>query len=221
MKQCVSIRLFLLVIILLGAFNIKAQDPTRFNEKINELANAEYNFSSDKRLVVFAGSSSILMWKDVQSYFPEYNVINNGFGGSHFSDLLYFYDRVILAQKPDILFIYEGDNDIANHKKPSEIFKQAKDLLKGIQQELPKTKVVFISTKPSFARSELKNEYCKFNKKLRNFCDKKENVEFADVWSIMHDEEGKLYSHIFTSDGLHMNKEGYDLWAKVLSGFLE
>ena len=106
MNQYVSIRTFLLVIFLLGIFNLNAQDPARFNDKIDELVNTEYNFPSDKKLVIFAGSSSILMWKDVQTYFPEYNVINNGFGGSHFSDLLYFYDQVILAKKPDILFIY-------------------------------------------------------------------------------------------------------------------
>ena len=88
--------------------------------------------------MVFAGSSSIRMWKDVQSYFPEYNVINNGFGGSQFSDLLYFYDEVILKQKPEILFIYEGDNDINDKKKPGKILKEAKQLTVKIRKDLPR-----------------------------------------------------------------------------------
>lgn len=221
MNQYFRIKSFVLVVLLFGVFNSNAQNPNRFKEQVDRLNNKEYNFSSDKKLVVFTGSSSILMWKDVQSYFPEYNVINNGFGGSQFSDLLFFYDELIKKQNPEILFIYEGDNDIANKKKPSKILKQAKKLVAKIKTDLPKTKVVLISPKPSIARWNLKKDYNKLNKKLKKFCKKQDNLEFADMWSIMLDEEGNVYQDIFIKDGLHMNKHGYDLWAKVLSKFLE
>jgi len=117
---------FVLLFLFFGILVSNAQDPTRFKEQIEKLNTKEYNFNPDKKLVVFAGSSSIRMWKDVQDYFPEYNVINNGFGGSHFSDLLFYYDELILKHKPEILFIYEGDNDIAGNKKPSKIKREAK-----------------------------------------------------------------------------------------------
>jgi len=221
MNKYFRIKSFVLVVFLFGVFNSNAQNPNRFKEQVDRLFNKEYNFCSDKKLVVFTGSSSILMWKDVQSYFPEYNVINNGFGGSHFSDLLYFYDELIKKQNPKILFIYEGDNDIASKKKPSEILKQAKELVAKIKVDLPKAKIVLISPKPSIARWDLNKNYNKLNKKLMKFCEKQDNLEFADMWSIMLDEEGNVYQDIFIKDGLHMNKQGYDLWAKVLSEFLE
>jgi lysophospholipase L1-like esterase len=221
MKQKISFNLFFLGILIFGFLSSNAQDPTRFKEQVNRLYNTEYNFSPDKKLVVFTGSSSVKMWKDVQDYFPEFNIINNGFGGSHFSDLLYFYDELIIKQTPEILFIYEGDNDISKGKKPSKIFKQAKELVKKIKTDLPKTKIIFIAPKPSIARWNLKKDYNKLNKKLEKHCKKQNNVEFADVWTIMLDKNGNVYTDIFIEDGLHMNKKGYDLWAKVIGEYLK
>jgi lysophospholipase L1-like esterase len=213
---------FLLIIFLFnGAFITNAQDPNRFKDQVYELVNKEYNFSSDKKLVVFTGSSSIRMWNDVQSYFPEFNVINNGFGGSHFSDLLYFYNEMIVKPAPEILFIYEGDNDVASNKKPGKILKEAKQLAGKIKKDLPETRVVFISPKPSIARVHLKNTYIKFNKKLKKYCEKNDNIEFADVWYPMLDNKGNVYKDVFLEDGLHMNKKGYDIWGNVIGGFLK
>jgi lysophospholipase L1-like esterase len=216
-KTCLVIILFLFFGILLS----NAQDPNRFKEQVNELTNKEYDFSNDKKSVVFAGSSSIRMWKDVQTYFPDYNVINNGFGGSQFSDLLHFYNELILQPKPEILFIYEGDNDISDKKKPRKIMKEAKQLTEKIKKDLPETRIIFISPKPSIARVQLKNEYIKFNKKLKKYCQKQGDVGFADVWYPMLDSNRNVYKDVFLDDGLHMNKKGYDIWGNVIGKFLE
>ncbi len=213
---------FLVSVILLSGFlSANAQDPARFKDQVKELVQKEYNFSKDKKLVVFAGSSSIRMWKDVQSYFPGYNVINNGFGGSQFSDLLYYCDQLVKNPAPDILFIYEGDNDIAGNKKPGLVLKQAKELAKKIQYDLPKAEIIFISPKPSIARESLKKKYTKLNKRLGRYCNRTKGVEFADVWYPMLDNSGRVFQDIFLEDGLHMNKKGYDIWGKVIGGFLE
>ena len=209
-----------LVVSVLLTFTLNAQDPNRFTKQVEELVQKEYQFDSAKKKMVFAGSSSIRMWKDVQSYFPGYHVINNGFGGSHFSDLLHFYDQLVVKPAPEILFIYEGDNDIASHKKPGQVLKQAKELTVKLQKDLPETRVIYISPKPSIARDSLKNEYIRLNKKLNKHC-RRENMEFADVWTAMLDKNGNVKQDIFLDDGLHMNKKGYDIWAGVISGILE
>ncbi len=221
MNRKLVLKLFVFSGLMLGFLSANAQDPNRFKDDVGKLFKTEYNFPTNKKLAVFAGSSSIRMWKDVAERFPEYNVINNGFGGSQFSDLVYFYNELITAQKPDILFIYEGDNDIADNKKPNKILKEAKFLVGKIQKDLPQTQVVFIAPKPSIARKNLKKEYIKLNKKLAKYCNKTEGLEFADVWKIMLDENGNVYEDIFIDDGLHMNKKGYDLWEKVIGEFLK
>ena len=222
MKQIISLKINATLLLLIGFLIANAQDPNRFKDEIEVLYNKEYNFSTDKKLVVFAGSSSIRMWKDVQDYYPKFNVINNGFGGSQFSDMIYFYNKLITKQKPDYLFIYEGDNDIAENKKTSEIYRDFKTVVKKVKSDLPDTKVIFISPKPSIARWNQKKDYEMLNKKMERYCrKKKDNIEFANVWPVMLDINGNLFQDIFIEDGLHMNKKGYDLWNKVISIYLQ
>ncbi len=209
------------VLLLFCILNLNAQDPNRFKSQIEELVQKEYQFEAGKELALFTGSSSVRMWRDVQDYFPEYNVINNGFGGSHFSDLIYYYEELIPKYSPDYLFIYEGDNDIASNKKPGKVIKEAKLLVDRIQQDLPDTKVVLISAKPSVARWNLHKNYEKLNKKLERLAKKTDNLEFADVWSAMLDENGQVFTDVFLDDNLHMNKKGYDIWGEVIGEFLE
>ncbi|MGM0620114.1 MAG: GDSL-type esterase/lipase family protein [Bacteroidota bacterium] len=209
------------VVLLFGVFNLNAQNPNRFNNEIEKLIQKEYQFEPGKKLTLFAGSSSVRMWKDVADYFPEYNVINNGFGGSHFSDLIYFYEELIPQYNPDYLFIYEGDNDIADDEKPRKILKEAKLLVGMIQEDLPQTKVVLISAKPSVARWEYSKKYNRLNRKLKRLCKKTDNLEFADVWSAMLDENGQVFTDVFLDDNLHMNKKGYDIWGEVIGGVLK
>jgi len=221
MSRILGLKFYVLSFVFLGFLQTNAQDPNRFKNDVEQLSSAEYNFPTTKQLAVFTGSSSIRMWKDVADRFPEYNVINNGFGGSQFSDLIYFYEELITKQTPDILFIYEGDNDIADNKKPNKILKEAKFLVGKIQKDLPQTQVILIAPKPSIARKNLKKEYVKLNKKLAKYCKKTAGLDFADVWTIMLDENGNVYEDIFIGDGLHMNKKGYDLWEKVIGEFLK
>jgi lysophospholipase L1-like esterase len=212
---------FLAIFFLFFIFNLNAQDPNRFKSQVEVLVQKEHRFEPGKKLVLFTGSSSVRMWKDVAEYFPEYNVMNNGFGGSHFSDLIYYYEELILKYKPDYLFIYEGDNDIAGDKKPGKILKEAKLLVDCIQQDLPETKVVLISPKPSVARWHLRKNYQKLNKKLERLANKTNNLEYADVWNAMLDENGQVFTDVFLDDNLHMNKKGYDIWGEVIGEFLE
>jgi lysophospholipase L1-like esterase len=221
MKRNYFLKLFLTLAFFAGILYSNAQDPTRFQSQIEELVQKEHQFEPGKKLVLFTGSSSVRMWKDVAEYFPEYNVINNGFGGSHFSDLIYYYEELIPKYKPDYLFIYEGDNDIASNKKPGKILKEAKLLVDRIQQDLPETKVVLISPKPSVARWHLRKNYQKLNKKLEKLAKKHDNLEYADVWNAMLDENGQVFTDVFLDDNLHMNKKGYDIWGKVIGRFLE
>ena len=52
----------------------------------------------DTNLILFTGSSSIRLWPNLPQSFPQFNVLNTGFGGSQMSDLLY-YGRQCLTRK--------------------------------------------------------------------------------------------------------------------------
>ncbi|MGB0177343.1 MAG: GDSL-type esterase/lipase family protein [Owenweeksia sp.] len=117
------------------------------------------------------------------------------------------------------LFIYEGDNDIAGGEKPAAIAKEARQLIQRIKKDLPQTRIILNSAKPSVARWNFREQYLDLNKRLQKLA-MEEGIEIADVWSAMVDEKGEVYTDIFIEDNLHMNKKGYDIWGTVMREYL-
>ena len=48
-----------------------------------------------KNAILFIGSSSFTKWTDVQNYFPDYAIINRGFGGSTLLDQIRYEKDII------------------------------------------------------------------------------------------------------------------------------
>lgn len=213
-------RILLLAGLLFTGLSSFAQNPERFKDEIGKFSKEE-TASDTKNLNLFTGSSSIRVWNDIGERFPEHNILNRGFGGSHMSDLLYYADELIFKYQPDQIFIYEGDNDIAAGKAPEAILATADSLLQKIRSQLPRrVKVYFISAKPSVARWNLRDQYITFNKQLKAWTEEQKNVGYIDVWNPMMAADGEVMKDIFVKDNLHMNSKGYDIWARVMAGYL-
>ena len=78
------------------SIGVYAQGPLRFKDEVAQLTANDKSLNK-KDIVLFTGSSSIRMWSSIQSDFPNYNIVNRGFGGSQTSDLLYYFDQLILS----------------------------------------------------------------------------------------------------------------------------
>jgi len=209
--------LFIISLCLIAAQS--SQDPNRFRQEVDKLIATNQSVSREK-LIMFTGSSSIKMWNNLKESFPKHNVVNMGFGGSDMSELLYFTDELITSFAPKQVFIYEGDNDIAKGKKADEILASADSIVNKIRQKLPDVPLVFISAKPSVRRWELRTEYQDYNKALKAWTQKQNNVRFADVWTPMLKKDGNVREDLFIEDKLHMNEKGYQIWKQVLRKFL-
>ena len=214
-------RTVLIFFLCLSSTAIWAQDPLRFEEEVSKFKGDEKNVNQEK-LILFTGSSSIRLWVDFDSYFPNHNVLNRGFGGSETSDLIYYAQELIYKYKPSQIFIYEGDNDINSGEKPKAIIKEMKELLKMIAANTPNPDkpIVLISAKPSPSRIHLKKQYLRLNRRLKKLADKNPQLTYADVWTPMFNEDGSIKQELFIEDNLHMNKKGYDLWIKVIAPLL-
>jgi len=211
-------RLTLLSLLLCCSLLLQGQDPTRFSEEIQA-----FRLEKPKpcNCILFTGSSSIRLWTTLQTDFPSVYVKNHGFGGSHFSDLLYYVDSLILQHQPNQIFIYEGDNDIAAGESPRRIMKEARQLLAAIRAKMPQVEVVLISAKPSIARWSDKKKYEKLNAQLAQWAKKEANLKFIDVWTPMLLPSGEVDPSLFVEDQLHMNGKGYRIWAATIRPFLK
>jgi lysophospholipase L1-like esterase len=215
-----TIRSFFVFLLICTTGTLQSQDPSKFKKEVDSLVTLNKSLAK-KNAIVFTGSSSIRLWKDLQTDFPNHNVLNLGFGGSEMADLLYFVDDLVIPFKPKQVFIYEGDNDISRGRTPEHILSTAESIVKKIRKSYPSTEIIFISPKPSIRRWSLKDKYEDFNKKLKDWTSTQQGIRYADVWTPMLDRDGTVLQDIFVNDNLHLNEKGYDIWASVLKGYLK
>lgn len=207
----------ILLLLLAGIQHGCAQDPMRFREEVAELVAAR-KISPGQNTIVFTGSSSIRLWNDLEQRFPQRSIINTGFGGSHMADLLYWAHDLIVPYKPSKVFIYEGDNDLADGTSASSVLTDASKLVTIIHNDIhPDTKIYFLTPKPSIARWHLKETYEDYIVQLKAWASTRANVTVIDVWSPLLDKTGSPDKALFLEDNLHINSMGYDLWFKVIA----
>ena len=211
----------LLCLALLWVSTLQGQDPQRFEAEVRTLSQQRVaGWNPYRPTVLFTGSSSIRMWSGLQSAFPSAQVVNTGFGGSQASDLHFYLQPLVLDYNPLKVFIYEGDNDLAEGKSARRALKDLKAVVAGIRVAYPGMPIVLIAAKPSISRWKLRARYRRFNRKLAHWAGADPLLEYADVWTPMLLADGRLNTALFIEDGLHMNTEGYLIWQQVLAPFI-
>jgi lysophospholipase L1-like esterase len=197
-----------------------AQIAEDFSKEVALIAQRNDNiWDQNRETIVFTGSSSVRLWEGLEDLFPDYQVLNTGFGGSQTSDLLQYIQPLVLNYQPKKVFIYEGDNDLIFKKYPARIIRTTKKVIDSIWQQYPTTEIVLISAKPSIERWHLKRRYQRLNKKFEKLAEDTSQLYFVNVWDSMLDN-GVIDESLFIEDGLHLNKKGYDLWYKAIKPFL-
>ncbi|HVU54118.1 MAG TPA: GDSL-type esterase/lipase family protein [Puia sp.] len=173
--------------------------------------------------IVFTGSSSFRKWTGVRDAFPGYPIINRGFGGSTFPDVIRYADAVIFKYQPRQVVLYCGDNDLASSDTVTAqvVFKRFAELFRLIRSKLPQTDILYVSIKPSPSREKLMPRMAEANKLISAFIKRQEHAVFVDVYYKMLAPDGKPIEDIFERDKLHMNAKGYDIWQKMLLPYLD
>jgi len=175
-----------------------------------------------KNAILFIGSSSFTMWKDIQDYFPGYTIVNRGFGGSTLLDQIRYEKDIIYPYQPKQIVIYCGENDLASSDsvQAAMVQNRFKNLFNDIRNKLPDVPIAFISLKPSPSRRHLMEKMERANVFIGAFLAMQKNAEFIDVYHKMLNEAGQPMPEIFLEDSLHMNAKGYAIWKKEIQPYL-
>lgn len=179
------------------------------------------NPPNSNNLIVFTGSSSMVLWESLKEDFPDKNVLNRGFGGSQTSDLIYYLDRAVNVYKPSQVFVYEGDNDIADSKKsPEQVLADFTTVFNKLRAANQDVYIGFISIKPSPIRIKYTNEIIKTNVLIKEFIAGQDNAVYIDIYSEMVDESGKPKPDLYLPDQLHMAPSAYKIWVDAVKPYL-
>lgn len=172
--------------------------------------------------VLFVGSSSIRLWKDLESQFDARPVVlKRGFGGSRLADCVQNLGRLVIRYRPRMVLVYAGDNDLALGSTPEEVLQRFTAFVNGVHRELPHTRIDYISIKPSPARSALLPRIRATNALIRAYVDQHPNLGYIDIFTPMLDALGQPRAELFRADALHLNATGYALWKAVIAPYVQ
>lgn len=171
--------------------------------------------------ILFVGSSSIRTWKNIEQYFPGYDIVRRGVGGSHLEDIIYFSDRIVFPYKPRQIVLYEGDNDMKDGFTPERFLDDVKTFVRLVELHSPATEILLLSVKPSPSRHYLFEKYRKANELMKAYAAGKKNVTFVDVTAPLMDENGAYRPDMFYGDSLHTTRKAFREWAKIITPYLK
>lgn len=129
-------------------------------------------------------------------------------------DILNDMKGMIYRYNPSIVFIQVGFNDIEAGEGDEEIVSNLTKVIKGIKNNRPNALIYLESLYPIDEESEsvtftnINNErIVNINKKYKELC-KEQDINYLDVYSPL--VKNKSIDSNYSSDGLHLNSDGYE-----------
>lgn len=167
--------------------------------------------------IEFIGSSSIRFWESLATDFPGQPVFNRGFGGSEVRDSTWYADRIVVPYAPCKVFFYAGDNDLNSGRSAVQVRDDVVAFVQRVHRDLPKTRVEYLSIKPSPSRAHLLPAINEANTLIKAALAKLPNTGFTDIYTPMLGADGQPDATLFREDMLHMTPAGYAIWTRALA----
>ncbi len=225
---------FTLLLILAGAPGLAASEPVdveqyrteaveRWENEIEKLEARDKAENHPDDSILFIGSSSIRRWENIATDMAPYHPIQRGFGGSRWSDVAVFAERLITPHKFRGVVFFVG-NDIAGRegdKTPEEVAGLFAYVLGKVRKHNPTAPVFYIAVTPTPSRWKAWPQIKAANTAARLVCDRSENTNFIGTESIFLDGAGEPRPELFVEDQLHQNRNGYILWTAAIKSHLD
>ena len=220
-------RFSLLAILIIGVSLLAATSraaeeslsPLRFAKQIEAFARQDLESPPEKGVIVFVGSSSIRRW-DLAKSFGDLDAINRGFGGSQISDVLHYANEVVLEYKPKKVVFFCGGNDLNKGKSPRQVAADFETFAKLLFEQQPETELIVLALKPAPVRWSIVDKVRATNDLLRAKAKTDKRITFLDGSFDLLLDDGKIREELYVEDRLHLNDEGYKLWADMLAPHL-
>lgn len=190
---------------------------------------AAQNEKASKGQIVFIGDS-ITASCALDDYYNDLPlaVYNRGISGDTTAGLRKRLDVSLLEIQPAQVVIMIGTNDINRGVDLKTILKHYEEILDSIISSLPDTDVYVMSVIPQNSDVEKKlavdvevttPKIISLNVALERLTHNYDRVVYVDLFSALEDENHWLRRE-YSDDGLHLNENGFAVWADVLKPYL-
>jgi lysophospholipase L1-like esterase len=217
-------KLLFAVVAVVFAWTLFAQDKNpsaRFEPEIKAFEAADRKSPPPENAVLFVGASGIKLWKTLEQDFPEFRVLNRGFGGSQIADAIYFADRIVIPYKPKTILLQSGGNDINAGKSPEQVADDFRVFVEKVRSQLPEVRILFMSLQPSPARWTQAEKQKQTNALILKQIKAGKNMAYIDAYDPFLNADGQPREELFVADKLHHNEAGYQVRTKLVLPFLK
>ena len=178
---------------------------------------------SDAGTLLVTGSSSVRLWDSIHQDLVPYRVMQRGYGGAKLTDFNYYADRIIKPGPFKAIVVFIA-NDIAGEegdRTPKQVLHLFKELVRQVRERNPGTPVCWIEVTPTPRRWQVYDQIREANERIRKYCSRQDDLYFISTSDHYLTPAGIPDSTLFRGDMLHLNRDGYELWAELIRDALE
>jgi lysophospholipase L1-like esterase len=170
----------------------------------------------NNRLTVILGDSHAL-WFPVDKLPRDRFWLNQGMSGDTTAGVLKRISTFALT-RPDTIHVMVGINDLRKGKTDQEILENLQKIMQKLRQEHPNAQVYVHSILPTRLAAIPSKRVSWLNYNIAALT-KQENVGYLNLQPAFTDENGVLRKTL-TTDGVHLNTRGYQVWQTASSPIL-
>ena len=185
-----------------------------YDNKLNLYQQENDKYSDYEVDVAFLGDS-LTDGYNLQLYYPDYVVSNRGIGGETSHGLEERLKVSAYDLKPKVVVMLIGGNNL------NTMFENYEDILIGLKDNLPNTKVILLSLTAMGKDWGYKNEIACLNNVKIKLLAEKYDYTFIDLFTPLFDINiGEIYSD-YTTDGAHFTSKGYEVVTSVVKPVID
>lgn len=211
------------LLVFLSVGKVTAQTPStenRFEKTVQAYEATDKATPPPKGAILLVGDSQFYRWKTLAEDLPDYTIINRGIDSFQFSDILHFYDRLVLPYQPRMIVLHVGGNDVHNGKTGEQVLADFKTFVAKVRATQPKIPIAFSSITPGPGRWDEADRRKQTNKLLKDYIATQKNLHFIDLWDAMLRPDGKPREELWVADRIHPNHDGYLVRVKIMRPLL-
>lgn len=196
----------------------RSDDPLVWEDAISELESDTAGRYAPGQAVVFIGSSSIRLWRNLEEDMSPIPVIQHGFGGAKLNDVVHYADRLVSAYQPLAVVVFAGTNDIdpAASKSPETLLASYQDFVSRVRSKQPQLPIFYIGITPSPRRWSVWPIAQTTNQLIAQWSVADPNLHVIDTSAALMDSTGEPDPDNYLFDGLHLSKRGYAIWRDII-----
>ena len=185
-----------------------------YDNKLNLYQQENDKYSDYEVDVAFLGDS-LTDGYNLKLYYPDYVVSNRGIGGETTHGLEERLKVSAYDLKPKVVVMLIGGNNL------NTMFENYEDILIGLKDNLPNTKVILLSLTAMGKDWGHKNEIACLNNVKIKLLAEKYDYTFLDLFTPLFDINiGEVYSD-YTTDGAHFTSKGYEVVTSVVKPVID